>query len=126
MFLELALKILLNKIGRSKRGPEDVYPIGLGPHGSLMGGIEGVVELYGVGQSTVRDVMKGENVLVLAAGVGVKVGDPCGSGRRLDIDPIFGGLGRKSCLGHGKGGEFVHNLSEDRRRSADLDVVRDG
>ena len=74
--------------------------------------LESLVELFGFGKSAVRDVAEGEDVPILASRVGVEVGDPSGSGSRLDIHAVLGGLGCESRLGHRKCGKPIHDLCE--------------
>jgi hypothetical protein len=126
VLFEFGLKVLLYKGRRTKRCPEDVNPVSIWPLGALMRGVECLLIFHRFGESTVRDVVEGEDVRVLATGVRLWEGCPTCSCKGLDIYSVLGRLGRESCLRHGKRMMFVYDLGEDCRRAAYLDVVRDG
>jgi hypothetical protein len=71
VLFEFDLEVMLHKDGRSKRGPEDVNPVTIWPPGALMRGIECLFIFHRFGESTIRDVVEGEDVRVFATRVGL-------------------------------------------------------
>ena len=113
MFLQFSLEVLLHEGGRSERGPQDVDPVGIGPLGALVWGVERIFTLNRFGETSVRDIVEGEDVHVLATGVGLKEGYPTGPRGWLHVNSILGCLRRETSLKHRKSGESVYNLGKN-------------
>ena len=77
-----------------------------------MRGVERFLKLNRFGETSVRDVVEGEDVYVLAAEVGLKEGYPTGPRGWLHINSVLGCPRRETSLIHRKSGEFVYNLGE--------------
>jgi hypothetical protein len=69
VLFEFGLEVMFHKGGPTERGSEDVNPVGIWPLGAMRRGIECLFKFHRFGESTVRDVVEGENVRILATGV---------------------------------------------------------